>query len=63
MNTTVTVVDANLGPDIVAATASTVQDLPSKPTGRINSGAAWVRGSAANWGSAVGLLLGLGLMA
>jgi len=63
MNTTVTVVDANLGPDIVAATASTVQDLPSKPTGRVNNGAVWLGGSAANWGSAVGLLLGLGLMA
>jgi len=63
LNSTVTVASASLGPGVVAATGSTMQGLPSKPTGRVNSGAAWVKGSAVNWGSAAGLLLGLGLMA
>jgi len=63
LNSTVTVADANLGPGIIAAIGSTTQDLPSKPTGRVNNGAVWMGGRAANWGSAVGLLLGVGLVA
>jgi len=62
LNSTVTVVNANLGTGIIAATASTTQKLPSKPTGRVNNGAVSVGGSAAKWGSAVGLLLGLGFI-
>jgi len=67
LNSTVMVVNANLGAGIVAATASTTQKLPSNPTGRVNNGAVLMSGSAGNWGSAVvlsiALLLGLELMA
>jgi hypothetical protein len=63
LNSTTTVVSANLGSNVVVATATTVQKLPSKPTGRVNNGAVSVGLGALNWGSAVGLLLGLGLLA
>ena len=63
LNSTVTVVQANLGTGIMEAAASTTQNLPSKPTGKVNNGAAAVCGSIANWGSVVGLLLGLAFVA
>jgi len=62
LNSTVEVIDVNAGTAVVAATATTTQPLPSKATGKVNSDAMGIRGSVVNWGSALGMLVGLGIV-
>jgi hypothetical protein len=62
INSTTTVVDADLGTAVMASATSTTQDLPSKPTGKVNSGESSRRWSVFNWGTAVGMLAGIGMM-
>lgn len=62
VNSTVEVIDVNVGGPAFAPTATTTSPLPSKPTGKVNSNALGVSGSVANWGSALGMLVGLGMV-
>lgn len=62
VNSTVTVIDVTVGSAAVAPTATTTSPLPSKPTGKVNSNAFAIQGNVANWGSALGMLVGLGMV-
>jgi len=65
LNSTVKVAEADLGTAIVGAIGTTTRGLPSKPTGRVNTGAAvgiWGEVNTLIWASAAGLALGIGLM-
>jgi len=62
LNSTVEVVEADFGTAVVGATSTTMQGLPSKPTGKVNSAdVANVLGKRSV--AVMGLLLGLGLSA
>jgi len=61
VNSTVRVIEVNVGTAVAAATATTTSALPSKPTGKVNN-AVGIKGSVLNLGSTLGLLAGLAMM-
>jgi hypothetical protein len=62
LTSTVSVIDADVGAAVIAATASATVPLPGKPTGKVNNGAKWAGGTACAWSTATVMFIGLGMV-